>query len=122
MSAASQATQQIKNLIATGVSTSAQDPLLSLNTWDVAPVTKAVADKVVPAVLHATNNEPWYQSRVTWGAIVSIATGVLGALGVATDWIDPDQVIALGLGFGSVAGGLVTLYGRWKARKPIGMA
>lgn len=85
-----------------------------------APVAAAVVDKVTPIILHATNNEPWYQSRVTLGALLSILTGALGAAGVATDWIDPDQIIALVLAIGPVLGGMVSLYGRWKARKPIG--
>ncbi len=33
----------------------------------------AIVEAVTPLVENATNNEPWYQSRVTIGAIVSIA-------------------------------------------------
>lgn len=112
----------ITAIIASGVRSVAVNPGTALSTAEAGPVAKAITEQVLPGLQHATNTEPWYQSRVTWGAIVSIGTGLLGAVGVATDWIDPDQVIALGLGLGSVVGGLVTLYGRWKARKPIGVA
>lgn len=108
------AVQDIRKQVAAALDKADANPYISMSD--------AVATAVTPAILHATNNEPWYQSRVTWGAIVSIATGVLSALGVATDWIDPDQAIALGLGVGSVVGGAITLYGRWKARKPIELA
>ena len=36
---------------------------------DAAGAAEAGAD---PAVQHATNGEPWYASRVTWGAIIAI--------------------------------------------------
>lgn len=94
------------------------------------PVPDAVADivaaKLAPAVLatpelqHLANEEPWYRSRVTWGAIISTAIPILGAVGIATDWIDPDEAAALGVALGTAIGGAVTLYGRWKARRPIG--
>lgn len=116
------ATDAIKILIANGVRDVAVDPNTRLTPAEAGPVAKAITAEVLPGVLHATNNEPWYQSRVTWGAIVSIGIGLLGTFGVATDWIDPNQAISLGLGVGSVIGGVITLYGRWKARKPIGMA
>lgn len=118
----SQSTDAIKAIIASGVREVAHNPNTPLSSAEAGPVAKAITDKVLPGVLHASNNEPWYRSRVTWGAIVSIGTGLLGAIGVATDWLDAETAIALGMGVGSVFGGLVSLYGRWKARKPIGMA
>lgn len=117
----SRASEIIKVLIANGVRDVALDPMTNLTPAEAGPVAKAITAEVLPGVLNATNNEHWYQSRVTWGAIVSIGTGVLGAVGVATDWIDADQAVSVGLAIGTVIGGLVTLYGRWKARKPIGM-
>ncbi len=86
----------------------------------VTPIANAVTRAVVPEILSATNNEPWYRSRVTWGAIASIVLPLLGALGVTSDVIDSDQFVALGLALGTAAGGLLTLYGRWKAKRPIG--
>lgn len=118
----SQQTDAIKAIIASGVREVAFDPNSRLTTAEAGPVAKAITEQVLPGLQHATNTEPWYQSRVTWGAIVSIGTGLLGAIGVATDWLDAETAVALGMGLGSVIGGAVTLYGRWKARKPIGVA
>lgn len=81
---------------------------------------KPIVDAVTPIVANATNNEPWFQSRVTIGAIVSIAVPALGALGVSADVVDADQLTALLVALGSLIGGAITLYGRWKARKPLG--
>ena len=115
----SQQTDIIKAIIASGVREVAINPNTPLTTAEAGPVAKAIADQVLPGLQHVTNTEPWYQSRVTWGAVVSIATGLLGAVGVATDWIDADQAVSVGLALGTVVGGLVTLYGRWRARQPI---
>lgn len=83
-----------------------------------------VADVIVhnaaATISNQVNDEPWYKSRVTWGAIVTVTTGLLGALGVATDWMDTQELTQFGLTIGTVVGGAITLYGRWKAKKPIG--
>lgn len=57
---------------------------------------------------------------MTWGAIISTVIPVLGAVGIAVDWIDPDEAAALGVALGTVIGGALTLYGRWKAKRPLG--
>jgi len=89
---------------------------------DAAGIAAKVATEVMksPELINAMNDEPWYQSRVTWGAIISTAIPLLSVLGVATDWIDPDQAIGIGVAVGSVVGGVLTLYGRWIAKRPIG--
>lgn len=78
------------------------------------------AKAAAPIIAHATNNEPWYQSRVTIGALVSIATGVLALFGIVISPEDAATYTAMILAAGPVLGGLFTLYGRWKAKKPIG--
>jgi len=90
-------------------------------------VTKAVNDNVAAAqkevdavIENATNNEPWYQSRVTWGAIFSVLFPLLTMAGVKMDWIDPQTAVNGGLALGAAVGAVVTLYGRWVATKPIG--
>jgi hypothetical protein len=102
----------IKEAVLTGV--------LNSKDGSATTISKAVTDQVQPVVDHLTNQEPWYRSRVTWGAIASIALPLLGAFGVSSDIIDADQFVALGLAVGTAAGGLLTLYGRWAAKKPIG--
>ncbi|MDO1582443.1 hypothetical protein [Rhizobium oryzicola] len=79
-----------------------------------------IVDAVAPLVAHTANAEPWYQSRVTIGAIVSVAIPLLGALGVSADVLNADQLTAILVAAGSLIGGLITLYGRWKAKTPLG--
>lgn len=102
------------------VKAAAKDPKTVLDRADAAPVARAVINELTPVVEHLTNQEPWYQSRVTWGAIISIATPVLGALGISVGWLDPDLAVAISTAAVSLVGGVLTLYGRWKARKPLG--
>lgn len=87
-----------------------------------ADIGKEIAARVAadPVVQHVTNSEPWYRSRVTWGAIISIATPVLGMAGVALAPEDREAIITAALLLGPAVGGLVSLYGRWVSRKPIG--
>jgi hypothetical protein len=116
-----------------GVSQAADNPHIPLAPKDAPRVAQAAIVETVQQVRnhpqiqemaarieHVTNNEPWYQSRVTWGAIVGIGTGLLGALGMSLDSADQAQLIQAGVGAGAVISGLITLYGRWAARKPLG--
>ncbi len=80
----------------------------------------AIVQAVGPLIEHANNAEPWYQSRVTWGAIVSIAIPILGAFGVSADLLDADQLTAILTAAGAAVGGILTLWGRWKSKRPIG--
>jgi Na+-transporting NADH:ubiquinone oxidoreductase subunit NqrC len=110
----------VKELVTDALQKQAAKSTASLEKRDVPQVASAVVKEVNAVVEHATNNEPWYQSRVTWGAIISIILPIAGTLGVATDTINPDELVALCVAGGTVVGGILTLYGRWAARKPIG--
>lgn len=111
--------ESLRSQIGAAVARIAVDPSIPLRAVDITPVTEAVVQKVAPAILHATNNEPWYKSRVTWGAIIAVAGPLLSVLGVSSDLIDPDLAVSISTALVSVVGGALTLYGRWKARKPI---
>jgi hypothetical protein len=39
-------------------------------------VEEQVRAEMQPVIDHLTNNEPWYQSRVTWGALIAAAAGI----------------------------------------------
>jgi hypothetical protein len=97
---------------------------VSSNAPEVAAreIAQNVVDEVgrIPEVQHATNNEPWYQSRVTWGTIISMASGVAGGLGFALAPEDIDQLVSILSAGGVLVGGLITFIGRWASRKPIG--
>lgn len=111
---------QIRDMATAAVVAAVHNPAVDASPTAALPIAEAVVRQVVPTVLHETNNEPWYQSRVTIGAIVSIAIPLLGLFGVSTDVINGDELTAILLAAGSAVGGAITLYGRWKARKPIG--
>lgn len=112
----------LRSIIAAGVRQVAQDPEAPLSFHDVAPATEALVKEIAPTVIHATNNEPWYQSRVTWGALGAIVLPLLGYAGITSDVLSLNDFIVGGMTLASVVSGAFTLYGRWKARKPIGVA
>lgn len=112
----------LKALIAAGVREVALRADSALQPTDAAPVTKAIITEVLPGVQHATNTEPWYQSRVTWGALGAIVLPALGFLGITSDIVSLNDFVVGGMTLASVVSGALTLYGRWKARKPIGVA
>jgi hypothetical protein len=112
--------KMVAGAVVAALTAAASNPANSLEKRDVSHTAEKVIANVVPMVEHVTNQEPWYQSRVTWGAIVSTAIPILGAFGVATDWIEPDEAVAFGVALGSLIGGVITIYGRWRAKKPLG--
>lgn len=69
---------------------------------------------------HATNAEPWHQPRVTIGALVSMGAGAAGLFGFALSPQDAETIFGVTMALGTAAGGVLTLYGRWVAKKPIG--
>jgi len=85
-----------------------------------------VAKAIDPMLTNMTNQEPWYQSRVTWGAIIT----VLAAAGGVWGWSFPPEmqgkvietIVTLSPLLAGAVGGAFTLYGRWIARtsKPLG--
>jgi len=99
-------------------------PAAEANTIASQVVEQVVQSKAIKEVVaqatNATNSEPWYQSRVTWGAIVTVGTSVAGVLGAAISPEDAQAIVTICVTVGSAVGGLITLYGRWVARKPIG--
>jgi len=79
-----------------------------------------VVKEIVAKATHATNSEPWYQSRVTIGALVSMGAGAAGLFGFAVSPEDAEAIIGITMAAGTAVGGAITLYGRWVAKKPIG--
>lgn len=80
-------------------------------------IEQAVKKEVAPVLEHLTNNENWWQSRVTLGSIAAIICGIAGLFGYALDVQQATELIVIA---GSIIGPAFALYGRWKARKPIG--
>ncbi|MEY9782259.1 hypothetical protein [Sinorhizobium fredii] len=115
-----EAKKTLENKIAGAVITAIGDPAVPADSAAAAPIINAVVTRIAPEIINATNSEPWYRSRVTLGAILAAAAGVLGLFGVAFPADVQGKVIELVIALGPVVGGALALYGRWSARKPIG--
>ena len=81
-------------------------------------IADAVSKDVARTVINQTNNEPWYQSTVTLGALVTLITaGYSFAWNVSHDGLPPPADFATQVG--PIVGAVVTLYGRWVSTKPL---
>ena len=93
-------------------------------TPDLVPaIAAALADEAAddPAMRHAANAEPWYASRVTWGALIAALAPILGIVfGRTIGADDQAAVVEFGTAAGALIGAGLALYGRWFARTPIG--
>jgi hypothetical protein len=113
-------TSRVERAVNAGLAEAAADQRTKMSGEDIPTASQRVMDELEPTLMNLANQEPWYRSRVTIGAIISISVPILGAFGIATDWIDLEQATTIGIAIGTAFGGMLTLYGRWKARKPIG--
>lgn len=116
----------IVELVKFGIQQAAQNNNNALQPQDAPAVERQVTQTVIdglqnnPTIQHLTNSEPWYQSRVTWGALIAMAAGTLGLAGVAVDDYDQQMLINVAIAVGAIVSSCVTLYGRWKAKRPLG--
>lgn len=114
--------------VATAITAASANPAVPLSLSPTAQemVSTAVVDKLAadPVVLNETNSEPWYQSRVTIGALVALVTPLASLL--LKQQIDADaqrQVVDLIVAAGPVIGAAIALWGRWgRAKAPVGGA
>ena len=120
----SKATNDVRDLVTKALTSAAASPSLSIDQGDVPSVAARVVAEVAPAIDHLTNNENWWRSRVTWGAILSAIGTTSGLLGYT---FAPElqgrvlEAIMLWVTVGGIVSGpLLTLWGRWVAKKPIG--
>lgn len=114
----------VQNIVLEGIVDGVKKAVYSESTAaqprDTKEIVEAVESKVAPIVAHVTNSEPWYQSRVTLGAILAAAAGVLGLFGYAFPSEVQGKVIDLIIALAPIIGGGFALYGRWAAKKPLG--
>jgi hypothetical protein len=114
--------KKLENKIAAAVRTALLEPTTPARGIEAAaPIIEAVTSQIAPEIISATNNEPWFASRVTIGALAGL---VGGSYGLVLDVLDgtlptPESVTAQVVVIGGAA---LTLYGRWAARRPIGSA
>jgi DMSO reductase anchor subunit len=64
--------------------------------------------------------KPWYLSRTIWAALVTIAAGGLGLVGLPIDDLDQNALVEAALQAVTAIAGLVALLGRLDARDRIG--
>jgi hypothetical protein len=124
----------IKNIVSVGgtIEAALRDEAKKSNnamtTTTAVAIAPAVTEKVerhvdaqVNAVItNITNREPWYQSRIVIGLIVSLAMKAAAAAGIATDTLDGDDLTTLIIALISVLGDLYAMYGRLVVAKPLG--
>ena len=119
----------VVDVIASAVQKVARDPAQPIEPHQAPVVAREVASAAIEdprlkqldaQVQHATNNEPAWRSRVTIGAVVAGVAGVLGAFGIVVAPEDQELIAAALTALGTGIGVATTLYGRWKAKKPLG--
>ncbi|UHD45339.1 hypothetical protein LUX29_20480 [Aureimonas altamirensis] len=98
----------------------AASPNISMDHIDLPAVRARVLNELEPTLINITNNEAWYQSRVTWGVIVAAVATMIKPF--AGEFFDAQTAIeyaeALASG-GQLFGFGLTIYGRWAAKKPL---
>lgn len=81
-------------------------------------IANAAVKGAAEVIINQTNNEPWYQSTVTIGALVTLLTaGYAFAWNIVRDGLPPPADFATQIG--PIVGASVTLYGRWFALRPL---
>jgi hypothetical protein len=107
---------QIKAQMADAVTSAVKNPTVQAELSAVPAIIDALTP-VIDSILHSTNNEPWYKSRVTWGSIVTVIGLVLNAAGVTMGASTQEILISLGV---TLSGPAISLWGRYMAKKPLG--
>ena len=63
--------------------------------------------------------KPWYMSRTVWGALIAIAASLANAAGVEIKAAAEGELAALLVSAAGTIGGLIAIYGRISARRPV---
>lgn len=63
--------------------------------------------------------KPWYASRTVWGALIAIAASLANAAGIEMTAGDEGELADLLVSAAGVIGGLIAVYGRISARRPV---
>lgn len=98
----------------------AASPSIDMTTAEASAMKPAIIKEMSSVITNQTNQEPWYQSRVTWGAILTAAAGLAGVFGYAFPAEVQGKVIDAIIAAGPLIGAAVVLYGRYIGKKPLG--
>lgn len=111
----------LKDRITGAVASAVRSPETDATQGDIQPIANSVIQKIVPEIINATNNEAWYQSKVTWGVIISAISTIAKPFAGELFPADQTAMYAESLAtLGQLAGFAITIYGRWVSRKPLG--
>jgi hypothetical protein len=95
---------------------------LPLGQASAPEITRALEAELAvdPSLRHVANVEPWYRSRVTWGAIIAALSPILGLIfGRAIPSDDHALLVEIAVSLGTLTGAGLAIYGRWRAQTPL---
>lgn len=110
---------QLTTQVTAAVANTVAQPEVKADISAVPAIVNALGP-IIDQIVHSTNSEPFYQSRVFWGAILGLLATVLGVFGVAFPSELQGTVLTIIMSALPLVGGLFALYGRFMSRKPIG--
>lgn len=110
---------QLTSQVAAAVATTVAKPEVKADLSAVPAIVNALGP-IIDQIVHSTNSEPFYQSRVFWGAILGLLATILGIFGVSFPSELQGTVLTIIMAALPLVGGILALYGRFKARKPLG--
>lgn len=110
----------IQSQVDTAVKKTIADPSVPAAPEAAPAIIDAVMNKIIPTVLHATNQEPWYQSRVFWSAVLSIIVAICGLFGLTVDADAQSKILSLIMAIIPAVSAGIALYSRYFAKKPLG--
>lgn len=73
--------KQIDTAIIEAVSKAVRDPETNATPADIKPISDAVREEITPIVVNATNMEPWYQSTIIMGTLVTLGIKAIAQFG-----------------------------------------
>ena len=121
-----EAMAQALDVVATAVDKASLNPEIgAITLQNRKEITAAIAPTMAKVLVNSTNSEPWYQSRVYWGLIITGASTIAKPfLGDAFE-LDSAQALEYANALataGQAFGLLLSWYGRYRAAKlkPLG--
>lgn len=114
----SEVEQDLKAKIANVVRNQVANPSVNADPSSAYPISQAVSSAVIPDILHATNNEPIWQSRVMIGSIATIVTSLFGIYALYSASVTDGELYAAPIS--AILGAGFAIYGRTIAKRPIG--
>ncbi len=118
------ANKAVSAAVVAGLQAAAASPSIALEPHAVSAARDAVLRELEPTLQNITNAEPLWRSRVIWGALLSAigATSALIGVPIAAELQSRilDVIMLWVTLIGLVSGPALTLWGRLRARKPIG--